>query len=273
MKKILLFLWQLPQHILGLLFKLYWNKNILSKEKHKSATIYWIKSKKFPGVSLGNYIFINNYLKRDVFVKDHEYGHTKQSKLLGPLYLLLIGLPSISRGGMALFKKLFTDKELTDINNWYYSGYPENWADDLGEVNRFNKSKKIKPNKEIKNNLITYDTRGLSGGGSKSFLIYNESDDDVYINVQIHADKKFNFIFFVGEGNEKTKNLTNKKIKTEKKYNDGIKEVFNLFLYPNKTHEIICGGDYSFELYVKVLYSRDKGKVKILNDIGEWEEK
>jgi len=62
----------------------------------------------------------------------HELGHTKQSRLLGPLYLPVVGLPSISRAAYALVHREVTGKQWTG----YYEGYPENWADRLGGVCR-----------------------------------------------------------------------------------------------------------------------------------------
>lgn len=46
-------------------------------------------------VTLGKYVFISHtYRDRGTIIK-HECGHVKQSKMLGPLYLIVIGVPSI----------------------------------------------------------------------------------------------------------------------------------------------------------------------------------
>lgn len=58
----------------------------------------------------------------------HEYGHTIQSLLLGPLYLILVGLPSVGWS----FLPIFVKKRETDRIS-YFSGYPERWANHLGE--------------------------------------------------------------------------------------------------------------------------------------------
>lgn len=47
------------------------------------------------GVSLGRFIFVPKSKANDSFLLDHEYGHTIQSLMLGPFYLLLVGLPSL----------------------------------------------------------------------------------------------------------------------------------------------------------------------------------
>ena len=46
-----------------------------------------------PTMSLGNYIFVNNMSSQGSI--QHEYGHSKQSDILGPLYLIVIGIPSL----------------------------------------------------------------------------------------------------------------------------------------------------------------------------------
>lgn len=85
----------------------------------------------FPGgISLGQYIIIseNSYRDKRNRTKKHEYGHSRQSLYLGPLYLIVVGLPSILWAG---FIHDMVGKEVS-----YYDVYPENWADKLGEVNR-----------------------------------------------------------------------------------------------------------------------------------------
>lgn len=143
MKYLLLWIWQLPQHILGILMLLYWKitKSIHKVEKYKHTTVWWLYHKSFPGVSLGNYIFINKMLRYrdddpyyDPFVVPHEYGHSIQSRMLGPLYLIVVGIPSfmqnvIAASWLKLSKNSPKAKEYA-LN--YYNRYPENWADRLG---------------------------------------------------------------------------------------------------------------------------------------------
>ena len=88
------------------------------------------------GVSLGHIVFWSSENIRwhdlDDRNRAHELGHTKQSRLLGWLYLPVIGLPSISRAAYALAFREVTGRQWTR----YYEGYPENWADRLGGVVR-----------------------------------------------------------------------------------------------------------------------------------------
>lgn len=114
MKFLMLWIWQMPQNILGLLL------TPLARYDYNTAVYVWsLKS----GVSLGNYIFVNG----DCTVKtiQHERGHQKQSLYLGPLYLILIGLPSLL--GNLLHRVWKFD---------YYKQPWERWADYLGGVVR-----------------------------------------------------------------------------------------------------------------------------------------
>ena len=58
----------------------------------------------------------------------HEYGHTVQSLLLGPLYLPLMALPSALWCSLPTCKKRREREKIS-----YYSFFPEKWADCLGE--------------------------------------------------------------------------------------------------------------------------------------------
>lgn len=95
---ILLFIWQLPQNLCGIIYKYISRDNRISiiennDSRSVSAKVYLQKSS--GGVTLGQYVFINqDYTDKDIIIK-HECGHVKQSKILGPLYLIIIGIPSI----------------------------------------------------------------------------------------------------------------------------------------------------------------------------------
>lgn len=117
MKKVLLWLWQLPQNILGLLV-------ILFTGAHKTAyKDEWVASKwPFFGVSLGNYIIFGG-AGGSVDSLKHEEGHQKQSMYLGPLYLLIIGLPSIIGNIIMRITWMFYSQDKTIAKNlaiYYY---------------------------------------------------------------------------------------------------------------------------------------------------------
>ena len=126
--KILRWIWEFPQHLLGLiLIKIY---DVEYKETYKGSDIY---VGEFPGgISLGTYILMSESSFKDKRnrVKKHEYGHSKQSLYLGWLYLPVVGACS---GLHALTYKWRIRK------GWiksYYDYWTEKWADKLGKVNR-----------------------------------------------------------------------------------------------------------------------------------------
>jgi hypothetical protein len=161
--KLLLWIWQLPQHLLGLLFLAYWKiVGTVLKEKFETATIYLVDKKngtKFAGVSLGSTIFINKNRSLNPYIRPHEYGHSLQSQMLGPLYLLIVGVPSVT---MALWSTIWYNMEMkkalrtvnpnekniswteasiakpiiNKIHRWYYGTLQEAWAEKLGKVDR-----------------------------------------------------------------------------------------------------------------------------------------
>ena len=140
MKAFIIFIWQLPQHVvaMALCVALKCAGRIQRKEKLENNNIfpenilYTVRVKGW-GVSLGRYIFLDEDYGLET-VK-HERGHSVQSRRWGPLYLLVIGIPS------AVFNNLWdrlTHKNWTteQRHRWYYSRYPEKQADKLGGVIR-----------------------------------------------------------------------------------------------------------------------------------------
>lgn len=114
MKNIILYIWQLPQNLLGLLFLLF----IRGEKKHEINGIKFYYAKNFKGgISLGNYIILGYINEKSV---KHEYGHCVQSKMLGWLYLIVIGLPSVIHAWLCNCK-----------NHSYYDFFVEKWANKL----------------------------------------------------------------------------------------------------------------------------------------------
>lgn len=110
------FLWQLPQNIVALIMFPFLGKKKLIK--HDYQCYVFECSKMNGGISLGNFIFLNKNLSKKEAVILHEYGHVKQSRILGWLYLIVIGIPSLANAVVG-----FTD--------CYYSWYTESWANKL----------------------------------------------------------------------------------------------------------------------------------------------
>lgn len=130
--KFILYIWQLPQNILGLLVILFTSAKKTSRQDHE----VWVSDRFDFGVSLGKYIILGE--KNYAFAPDtvlHEHGHQIQSIKYGVLYLIIVGLPSFTRN---VWDRLF-HKEWPIMRRtlWYYSGFPEKQADRLGGVRRF----------------------------------------------------------------------------------------------------------------------------------------
>lgn len=92
-------------------------------------------------VSLGMFVFVTKEpyfyekLKREYTMDElsqrllvHEYGHTIQSLILGPLYLIIIGIPSTLWGFLPCFNMKRRSKSIS-----YFSFFTEKWANFLGE--------------------------------------------------------------------------------------------------------------------------------------------
>ncbi len=127
--KIILVIWQLPQILLGALFL----GIVILFEKYDEAKKvdddFIIKTNILSGgLSLGYFVFVSDF---DEILVKHEIGHCKQSKILGWLYLVVIGLPSII---WAALSRVFIK-----IRNNYYNLYCEAWADRLGGVEQRDK--------------------------------------------------------------------------------------------------------------------------------------
>ena len=125
-RNLILFIWQLPQHIIALIYFGYlvmMCKDLGVDSRYKQATV--IPCIMRGAVTLGNYVFVGLNSEYRKTVK-HELGHTIQSKILGPLYLIVIGIPSITYCGL---RRLFPSLRKKN----YYDFYTEKWANNLSE--------------------------------------------------------------------------------------------------------------------------------------------
>lgn len=122
-KSVLKYIWQLPQNIIALIYLSYLivENQIPAIIKYKGIKVYTKYSS--GSATLGNYIFISPRATENTI--KHEYGHTRQSLYLGPLYLIIIGIPSILWA--MIHKTIASDK----LYSWFYT---ETWADKLGNV-------------------------------------------------------------------------------------------------------------------------------------------
>ena len=117
MKKVLLYIWCLPQNLLGLIVSLFVRKHYHGK--HETANVYIVPHFSY-GFSLGEYI-----VSWSESAVPHEYGHTRQSHILGWLYLLVIALPSMI-WCLVIHKTIAKKKPYS----WFYT---EKWADKLAK--------------------------------------------------------------------------------------------------------------------------------------------
>ena len=141
MQSVLYFIWQwswgILQSALGLIVFLF---HIHAKHYfyHGAVVTEW---KSVSSVSLGLFVFVTSepfffdQLKNEYSAEElserllvHEYGHTIQSLILGPLYLIVIGIPSTLWG----FLPSLNNKRKTEGLS-YFSFFTEKWANVLGE--------------------------------------------------------------------------------------------------------------------------------------------
>lgn len=130
----LLMLWELPQNIIGAFLFVFFGvfSDSIIFDEDDSLEMY---SPMMRGaISLGifqvyAYKYLGNGARYVELVRKHEKGHRKQSMMLGPLYLIVIGLPSLI--WTALHSSI---RRLGAVD--YYSFYTERWADRLGGVKR-----------------------------------------------------------------------------------------------------------------------------------------
>ena len=117
---ILDFIWELPQNLCGAVVKLvYCRFGSREEETYKQGICQIQNWGMTSGVSLGWFQFTHQYATKDT--ASHEVGHSVQSLYLGPLYLLVIGLPSIIWAGIIHPR----------VGGNYYSFYTESWANKI----------------------------------------------------------------------------------------------------------------------------------------------
>ena len=131
--------WGLPQTLLGFILYLYWLPRTQTRYVYHGAIVTeWTTG---GGISLGLFVFVSAKIRQQVLdgqivsaeegqarVRVHEYGHCVQSLLLGPLYLIVIGIPSWLWCNLPPMRRLRKEKGIP-----YDAAYMERWATAWGE--------------------------------------------------------------------------------------------------------------------------------------------
>ena len=134
-RRALSYLWAAPQSTLGVLMlgAEAARDRIVNVEVERGRLVVESRG---TGISLGYVVFWSQQTSRwhelDHRNRSHELGHAEQSRMLGWLYLPVVGVPSISGAAYAFLYREFTGRRWTG----YYDRYPERWADELGGVVR-----------------------------------------------------------------------------------------------------------------------------------------
>ena len=125
MKNVLLYIWQLPQNIVALVMLPFLGK--LKLVRKANYNYCFTGTNMAGGISLGSFCFVSENMDNDETVAHEQDGHVKQSHWLGPLYLLVIGLVSITWAG--IYRQL-------GYKN-YYQCFTESWANKLAGLEAY----------------------------------------------------------------------------------------------------------------------------------------
>lgn len=115
--------WGLPQNLVGLALWLCCKGHPLPKF-HGAAVTQWRSS---GSAGIGMFLFLQEDADRELLI--HEYGHSLQSIILGPLFLPVVGLPSLLWAELPVARR-FRQRHKKS----YYWLYCESWANRLGSL-------------------------------------------------------------------------------------------------------------------------------------------
>lgn len=125
----LLMIWQLPQVIVGLVGLAIFRNCSTYINEDAGIKVWNVNKGTLCGgacFSSGPIIFTSPWSGENTF--RHETGHSKQSLFFGPLFLLVVGVPSI----ILFWYRRLNHKSM----DWYYDHWPENSAEKLGHTRR-----------------------------------------------------------------------------------------------------------------------------------------
>ena len=113
--------WGFPQSLVGLIVYLL-NRDKPHETYRGCIVTLWDNG---GSLGVGMFLFLGKNADRQTLV--HEYGHSVQSVILGPLFLPIMGIPSILWCNLPWCRKLRREKGIS-----YYRFYPESTANRLG---------------------------------------------------------------------------------------------------------------------------------------------
>ncbi|MDR1464417.1 MAG: hypothetical protein LBJ11_03845 [Oscillospiraceae bacterium] len=118
------FTWALPQNLAGGIAYLILSRKYRHERFHEAFVTY-IRAENFGGVSLGMFVFMNpdrpDDWKHDTQI--HEFGHSVQSIVLGPLYWIVVAAPSFLWCNLSSCIRYREEKQVS-----YYWLFCEGWA-------------------------------------------------------------------------------------------------------------------------------------------------
>lgn len=119
--------WGFAQTFIGAIL-LFWCVAFCKQKPFRYGdSIACVLPNKSGSLSLGLFFFLHPKAANNEYTKRHEWGHTRQSLLLGPLYLFVIALPSMV--WCNFFRKY---REKNDVS--YYVFYTEKWANKCAKL-------------------------------------------------------------------------------------------------------------------------------------------
>ena len=124
MKRVLFWIWQwtwgLPQSLLGCIVFLCCKKKKVKTYRGCIVTHWGNRG----SLGVGMFLFLGS---DDPQVRVHEFGHSVQSAILGPLFLPIMGIPSFLWCNLPPCRRMRKEKNIS-----YYAFYPESTANRLG---------------------------------------------------------------------------------------------------------------------------------------------
>ena len=104
----------------------------LKPKKHAGATYFEIGEKPWGGISLGCFFFCSK--NTPITTKDHEFGHSLQNAIWGPLFPFVIGVPSFIRCQKFNYNIIRGIPNEEDYYSIWYEGQASEWGKKTREI-------------------------------------------------------------------------------------------------------------------------------------------